>query len=68
MTEWDNWIGREQVQRDTLDTALANRWFATFDLEASAIGMMPQGIHLCLCTPEAPQAALGEEHEHAAQQ
>lgn len=61
MTEWDNWIGREQVQRDTLDTALANRWFATFDLEASAIGMMPQGIHLCLCTPEAPQAALGED-------
>ncbi|MBT8431369.1 MAG: MaoC family dehydratase N-terminal domain-containing protein, partial [Altererythrobacter sp.] len=61
MTEWDNWIGREQVQRDTLDNALANRWFATFDLEASAIGMMPQGIHLCLCTPEAPQAALGED-------
>lgn len=61
MTEWDNWIGREQVQRDTLDNALANRWSATFDLDASAIGMMPQGIHLCLCTPEAPQAALGED-------
>ena len=61
MTEWSDWIGREQVQRDTLDNALANRWFATFDIEPSAIGMMPQGIHLCLCTPEAPQAALGED-------
>ena len=61
MTDWNAWIGREQVQRDTLDTALANRWFATFDIEPSAIGMMPQGIHLCLCTPEAPQAALGED-------
>lgn len=61
MTEWDNWIGREQVQRDTLDNALANRWFATFNLDASPIGMMPQGIHLCLCTPEAPQTALGKD-------
>ena len=61
MSDWDNWIGREQVQRDTLDNALANRWFATFDLEPSAIGMMPQGIHLCLCTPEAPQSSLGED-------
>jgi len=23
--------------------------------------MMPQGIHLCLCTPEAPQTALGKD-------
>lgn len=61
MTEWDNWIGREQVQRDTLDNALANRWFATFNLDASPIVMMPQGIHLCLCTPEAPQTALGKD-------
>ena len=61
MTDWGDWIGREQVQRDTLDTALANRWFATFDIEPTAIGMMPQGVHLCLCTPEAPQAALGED-------
>ena len=61
MTEWDNWIGREQVQRDTLDNALANRWCATFNLDASPIVMMPQGIHLCLCTPEAPQTALGKD-------
>lgn len=61
MSDWDAWIGREQVQRDRLDLALAQRWRATFDLQGSAIAMMPQGIHLCLCTPEAHQAALGED-------
>ncbi len=61
MSEWDAWIGREITQQDTLDLALARRWCGTFDLECSAIGMMPQGIHLCLCTPEAAQSALGED-------
>lgn len=61
MARWDAWIGRELVQNDTLDLALARRWSALFDLESPSIGMMPQGIHLCLCTPEAPQSALGED-------
>ncbi|MBA4165158.1 MAG: hypothetical protein C0510_11120 [Erythrobacter sp.] len=61
MGEWDRWIGRELRQSDTLDPALARRWCATFDLEAPNDGVMPQGIHFCLCTPEAAQAALGED-------
>jgi len=56
---WDSWIGREQVQQDVLDPALARRWLATFDLPGRGEGAMPQGIHLCLCTPEAATAALG---------
>lgn len=56
---WDSWIGRKQVQQDTLDPALAQRWLATFDLPGRSEGAMPQGIHLCLCTPEAATAALG---------
>lgn len=56
---WDSWIGRHQVQQDTLDPALARRWLATFDLPMRGNGAMPQGIHLCLCTPEAATAALG---------
>lgn len=56
---WDSWIGRKQVQQDTLDPALARRWLATFDLPKRDEGAMPQGIHLCLCTPEAATAALG---------
>ncbi|WFL78469.1 MaoC family dehydratase N-terminal domain-containing protein [Altererythrobacter arenosus] len=61
MSDWDAWIGRELVQEDVLDPALARRWCGTFDLSPPVDGIMPQGIHLCLCTPEAPQSALGED-------
>lgn len=61
MAQWDAWIGRKQGQADWLDPALAGRWLATFDLPAPHDDEMPQGIHFCLCTPEAPQAALGED-------
>ena len=60
MSAWDGWIGRLQAQSDTLDPALARRWCATFDRDVPD-GPMPQGIHLCLCTPEAPTAALGSD-------
>ena len=61
MSQWDDWVGREQVQTDSLDPALARRWLATFDLKTSDDGTMPQGIHLCLCTPEASTSALGAD-------
>ena len=61
MGDWDAWIGRETVQADTLGQSLAARWLAMFDLGRRESGVMPQGIHLCLCTPEAAQAALGED-------
>ena len=61
MGEWDAWIGREVRQADRLDAALARRWCATFDLPAPGTAPMPQGIHFCLCTPEAPTASLGED-------
>ncbi|MDP4573956.1 MaoC family dehydratase N-terminal domain-containing protein [Qipengyuania sp. G39] len=59
--DWSGWLGREQVSHDLLDPALAARWAGTFDLAAPDAGAMPQGIHLCLCTPDAPSAALGED-------
>jgi len=58
---WDDWIGREIVQRDTLDPALARRWLAAFDLEEPQGGAMPHGIHFCLCTPEASSKSLGTD-------
>lgn len=61
MSDWDAWIGRELRQEDRLGAALARRWCAAFDLPAPAAGPMPQGIHFCLCTPEAPNALLGED-------
>ena len=59
--DWSDWIGREQRQTDRLDEALAARWCATFDRAVPADGVMQQGIHFCLCTPEAPTAMLGED-------
>ena len=55
------WIGREQRSADRLDPALAARWLATFDRAAPASAAMPQGIHLCLCSPEASTASLGAD-------
>ena len=61
MSDWSNWIGREQRSADRLDPALAARWCATFDRDVPAGEAMPQGIHLCLCTPEARTGQLGED-------
>ncbi len=59
-SQWNDWIGREIVQHDTLDPALARRWLATFNREATD-DKMPQGVHFCLCTPEAQTASLGTD-------
>lgn len=61
MDDWSAWIRREERRRDQLDPALASRWLATFDLPPRDRGPMPQGIHLALCTPDAPTAALGDD-------
>lgn len=61
MSDWSAWIGREERRTDTLDPALAARWLATFDRAAPADGTLPQGIHWCLCTPDAPTAMLGAD-------
>lgn len=60
MSDWNSWIGREESRTDRLDTALACRWAATFDLPPPE-GPTPQGIHFALCTPDAPTAKLGED-------
>ena len=61
MEDFADWIGREQRSADRLDAALAARWCATFDRDAPRDEAMPQGIHFCLCTPEARTAQLGED-------
>jgi 3-methylfumaryl-CoA hydratase len=55
------WIGREERSRDLLTESLARRWLATFDLAAPQGQAMPQGIHWCLCVPDAPTARLGPD-------
>ncbi|WP_423143098.1 FAS1-like dehydratase domain-containing protein [Parablastomonas sp. CN1-191] len=40
---------------------MAARWCATLDRAMPQDGTMPQGIHFCLCLPDAPTAALGPD-------
>jgi 3-methylfumaryl-CoA hydratase len=58
MANWDAWIGRAQEQADDLTPALVRRFRATFDHADDDAGV-PQGMHWCLCTPEASTATLG---------
>ncbi|MBF9149702.1 FAS1-like dehydratase domain-containing protein [Novosphingobium jiangmenense] len=61
MPDWTPWIGRTEHRTDRADAAHAARWLATLDRAAPADGTMPQGFHWCLCTPDAPTAALGPD-------
>jgi 3-methylfumaryl-CoA hydratase len=60
MADWGNWIGQMQEQIDLLTPALLARFRTTID--SGDIGnVAPQGIHWCLCLPDAPTADLGED-------
>ncbi|GEN98551.1 hypothetical protein NSE01_03840 [Novosphingobium sediminis] len=60
MGDYSAWIGREEVRRDTLTASLLARWCATLD-RSTPTDVAPQGLHWCLCTPDAPTAALGQD-------
>ena len=61
MGAWDAWIGRDEVRTDRIDSGLVARWLATFDRDASADDFVPQGLHWCLCVPDAATAQLGPD-------
>lgn len=61
MGAWDAWIGREERREDRIDAGIATRWHAMFDRENAADGLAPQGLHWCLCLPDAPTARLGPD-------
>ena len=61
MGAWDGWIGREEVRMDRIDSGMVARWLATFDRDASDDGHVPQGLHWCLCVPDAATARLGPD-------
>ena len=58
---WDAWIGRDEVRTDRVDAGLVSRWLATFDRDAPSDGNVPQGLHWCLCLPDAATAKLGPD-------
>jgi 3-methylfumaryl-CoA hydratase len=61
MGVWDAWIGREEVRTDRIDSGLVARWLATLDRDAPSDGNVPQGLHWCLCVPDAATAQLGPD-------
>ncbi|MYM56391.1 FAS1-like dehydratase domain-containing protein [Thalassovita mangrovi] len=58
-----SWIGREETRSEVLMPTLVERFNATFDREGPLeMGAeAPPMIHLCLCQPVAPSAALGPD-------
>lgn len=59
--DWNAWIGREEHHRDRIEPGLVARWCATLDREPCPDGSVPQGLHWCLCLPDAPTARLGPD-------
>ena len=59
MTEWNDWVGREEWREDRVDPAHVKRWCATLDRPDTGDGLVPQGLHWCLCLPDAATADLG---------
>lgn len=57
---WDDWIGRSETRHDVLTQGLIDRLRATIDSGESG-PVAPQGIHWCLCLPDAPTAMLSED-------
>lgn len=61
MSAWDAWIEREEVRTDRIEHGLVARWLATFDRDATGDSTVPQGLHWCLCVPDAATAQLGPD-------
>ena len=61
MTEnFDNWIGKIDIQKDVVTAALLARYKAVIGGVSSA-GTAPEGLHWCLGLPDAPMAELGAD-------
>ncbi len=61
MSDWQDWLGRSEQRSDRVDPGMVTRWLATLDRAAPGDGSVPQALHWCLCLPDAPTAALGED-------
>ena len=61
MGQWDAWIGREEQRTDRIDPAMVARWCATLDRDLMDGADVPQGLHWCLCLPDAATAHLAAD-------
>ena len=59
MGDWTDWIGRSETRSDVITPGLLRRFCATFDMPVTE--KIPQGLHWCLCLPDAATAELGTD-------
>ena len=59
MGGWADWIGRSETRSDVVTPGLVARFCATLDQPVT--GEIPQGLHWCLCLPDAPTSELGAD-------
>ena len=59
MSDWADWIGKSETRHDVITPGLLHRFCATIDTPVS--DDIPQGLHWCLCLPDAPTAELAED-------
>lgn len=59
MSGWADWIGRSETRSDIVTPGLVDRFCATLDQPLT--GEIPQGLHWCLCLPDAPTSELGAD-------
>jgi len=59
MGGWADWIGRSETRSDVISPGLLRRFCATLDRPVTE--EIPQGLHWCLCLPDAPTAELGTD-------
>ncbi|MBY0305524.1 MAG: MaoC family dehydratase N-terminal domain-containing protein [Sphingomonas sp.] len=60
MGAWDAWVGRSEARDDQLTPALLTRFRAMIDSDDTS-DIAPQGIHFCLCTPNAATGDLDRD-------
>ncbi len=58
--EFDDWIGKTDIQKDIITPALIARYGAVIGAKTSE-GNVPEGLHWCLGLPDAPMAELGDD-------
>lgn len=59
MADWAEWIGKSETRSDVITPGLVQRFCATIDRPVT--DEIPQGLHWCLCLPDASTAELGED-------
>ncbi len=59
MGDWADWIGKSETRHEVITPGLVQRFCATINTPVT--DDIPQGLHWCLCLPDAPTAELGED-------